>query len=397
MAQIQIEEPARNSASGFVPFALGFRPFFLGAGILAVIYMALWLGVYLGGGSLPQHYQDALSWHRHEMVFGFGLAVVAGFLLTAVRNWTNLPTPAGAPLALLFLLWLTARVLAFLPGPGIALAVIDCLFPLILALVLAVPIAKARQHHNQIFPFILVVIAVADALMYLQYLGVLSNSAERGVLLALLSILWIMVIMGGRVIPFFIERATPGFQRRSWTIIEKTAGPSILLLMVAALSPWSTGVIVAALLAAVIHGARLYGWHTRKIWPVPLLWVLWLGYGWVVLGFALHALHAAGLIAPALTLHAYAVGGMGVLTLGMMARVALGHTGRNMQLTTPWMAGSFALVAGAALVRVVGPMLMFPPQWVIGLSGALWVTAFVIFVWVYAPILLRPRVDGRPG
>ncbi|MEW5755129.1 MAG: NnrS family protein [Pseudomonadota bacterium] len=397
MTQIQIEEPARPANSGFVPFALGFRPFFLGAGILAVLYMVLWLGVYLDAWPLAQHYQDALSWHRHEMVFGYGLAVVAGFLLTAVRNWTNLPTPAGTPLALLFLLWLMGRVLAVLPVPGWVLAIVDGLFPLILALVLFIPIAKARQHHNQIFPVILVVITVADVLMHLQYLGITHSSAESGLQLALLSILWIMAIMGGRVIPFFIERAIPGFKRRSWSLVEKSAGPSIVALMAAVLLQSSTATIVTAVLAAVIHGVRVFGWHDRKLWSVPLLWVLWLGYAWIVIGFALHAVSAAGLAPPALALHAYGVGGMGVLTLGMMARVALGHTGRNMQLTTPWMVGSFALLALAALVRVFGPMLPFSPQAVIGLSGVLWVLAFVIFVWVYTPILMRPRIDGRPG
>lgn len=217
--------------------------------------------------------------------------------------------------------------------------------------------------------------------------------------LALYLVVLMMVVMGGRVIPYFTERRLDAAAKR-WTTVEWLAPATALLLLAAvAASRWIGGAAVIALAAAaaVVHAVRLAGWQDRRLWRVPLLWVLHLGYGWIVAGFALDAFAAAGLIPPFLSMHAYATGGIGVLTLGMMARVSLGHTGRILEAPAV-MAWAFAVINLSALARVFGPLL-FPGETALlyEASGMLWIAAFAVFAAVYAPMLWRPRVDGKPG
>ncbi|MFO7643306.1 MAG: NnrS family protein, partial [Desulfosarcina sp.] len=208
----------------------------------------------------------------------------------------------------------------------------------------------------------------------------------------------LLVVMGGRVIPFFIERGLQGVTIRKWEWIERLALVSILAyVLVETLLPESTGAMVLAFAAALVNGIRVAGWYHRKIWSVSLLWVLYLGYSWVAVGLLMQGLSIAGWVSPMLSLHALTVGGVGVLTLGMMARVAIGHTGRPMQAHS-LMGWAFALVVMSAVVRVMVPLL-FPTRYAlwIDIAGGLWLLAFVPFFIIYYPILTRPRVDGQPG
>jgi len=381
----------------WAPFALGFRPFFLAAGIYAVLLMALWLLVLRGSlmpGSLPPP-----VWHGHEMLFGFTVAVIAGFLLTATQNWTGIRTPSGAPLAALFLLWLAGRLSFLIPGLPVGLiAVIDLAFLPSLALVLAVPILKAKQLHNYPFPILLLALAAANALVHLDALGWTSGTASLGLHLAAYAVVTMIVVMGGRVIPSFTDNKLRTRARR-WQTIERLVPVATLGALIAALiAPASLITALLAAIAAAVHAIRLAGWYTRKLWSVPLLWILHLGYAWIALGFALLALSAAGLSAAAFSaLHAFTAGGIGVLTLGMMARVSLGHTGRMLE-PAPLMTLAFVAVNLAALIRVALP-LFFPAAHAQGMavSGLVWMAAFGLFAAIYTPILLRPRVDGKPG
>jgi len=223
------------------------------------------------------------------------------------------------------------------------------------------------------------------------------GSARAGTYLAVDFILLAIVIMGGRVIPFFTERGLPpGFVHREWPLVERVAPLSVVLLALSdAFWPQPYVLGAAATLAAMANGWRLYGWYTGGIWRVSLLWVLHLAYGWLVLGFALKALAALDVFAPLQALHALTIGAIGGMTLGMMARVSLGHTGRNL-IAAPAMAWAFALVNLATLVRVFLPLLV-PYPLTIALAAALWVVAFALFAWLYVPMLLRARVDGQPG
>ncbi len=377
-------------------FALGFRPFFLAAGVYAVLLMGLWLAVLQGSFSLSV--LPSPIWHGHEMLFGFAVAVIAGFLLTAAQNWTGIPMPSGRPLAALFLLWLAGRLGFLLPGmPAGLVALIDLSFLPLLALALALPIHRAKQLHNYPFPILLLALTAANALVHLQALG-WTSTARLGLYLATYVVVAIMVVMGGRVIASFTDNKL-GTRARRWNLIERLVLPITLGALLAALiAPDSLVTALLTAIAATVHAVRLTGWYTRKFWAVPLLWILHLGYAWITLGFVLLALSAAGMGGAAVSaLHAFTAGGIGVLTLGMMARVSLGHTGRLLE-PAPVMTLAFVAINLAALVRVLLP-LFFPAAHAPGMAiaGLLWMAAFGVFVVVYAPKLLRPRADGKPG
>ena len=383
--------------AGTALFALGFRPFFLAAGIYAVLMMGLWLAVLLGHltpGELPPP-----VWHGHEMLFGFAAAVIAGFLLTAAQNWTGIPMPSGRPLAVLFLLWLAGRVAFLIPGlPPTLVAALDLAFLPALALALALPIHRARQLHNYPFPVLLLALAVANALVHLGALGWVDVSPSLGLRLAAFAVVMMIVLMGGRVIPSFTDNKLRTRARR-WKAIELGAPVATLIALLAALiAPVGGVTALLAAVAAAVHITRLAGWYTGKFWSVPLLWILHLGYAWIALGFALLALSAAGMAtATGSALHAFTAGGIGVLTLGMMARVSLGHTGRLLEPPRV-MTLAFLAINLAALVRVALP-LFFPELHLQAMTaaGLIWMAAFGLFAVIYSPMLLRPRVDGRPG
>ena len=382
---------------GWAPFALGFRPFFLAAGLHALLMMALWLLVL--HGSLDIGAWSPHIWHGHEMLFGFTVAVIAGFLLTAAQNWTGLRTPSGLPLAMLLLLWLAGRLGFLIPGlPVVWVALVDLAFLPVLALVLAMPILKAKQLHNYPFPVMLLVLTAANALVHGEALGWTSDSASLGLHLATYVVVTMIVVMGGRMIPSFTDNKLRTRARR-WKAIEWLVPLATLTALLSALmAPDSLATALLATLAAGVHAIRLAGWYTKKLWAVPLLWILHLGYAWIVLGFALLALSAAGVAAAAgSALHAFTAGGIGVLTLGMMARVALGHSGRLLE-PAPVMTLAFVAVNLAALIRVAWPLL-FPSAYAEGMAiaGLAWMAAFGLFAAIYTPILLRPRVDGKPG
>ena len=397
MAVLHIEDlKQRPPLTGWAPFALGFRPFFLSAGIYAVLLMALWLLVLRGiitPGELPPP-----VWHGHEMLFGFAVAVIAGFLLTAAQNWTGIRTPSGRPLAALFLLWLAGRLGFLVPGiPPAWIAAIDLAFLPVLALTLALPILKAKQLHNYPFPFMLLALAAANALVHGEALGI-AGTARLGLHLAVYVVVVMITLMGGRVIPSFTDNKLQTRARRWKTVEWLVPAVTVVALIAALLAPDSRVTALLAAIAAALHAIRLAGWYTPKLWSVPLLWILHLGYAWIAFGFALLALSAAGLSPAAVNaLHAFTVGGIGVLTLGMMARVSLGHTGRLLE-PAPLMTRAFVLINLAALIRVTLP-LFFPGVYmqIMTAAGLAWVATFGLFAWVYAPMLLRPRVDGKPG
>ncbi len=397
MATIPLQEPVtRQPPNGFALFALGFRPFFLVAGILAVVFMPLWLWVYKAG-ALTDAALPFQLWHANEMLFGYSVAVIAGFLLTAVPNWTGIPTVKGFWLAMLILLFLLPRLTLLFPAvPAWLTAVLDVAFLPMLAVALAVPLIRAGKIHNLMFLPLLLVMAGIHALVYAK-----PAWASTAMLLETNLILLLITIIGGRVIGFFTERGLDmrgiRFQSRRWPAIEAVTIAGMLLLIVTdALGANGMPAILLSLALAVLHGIRQAGWWHNKVLSVPLLWVLHFGYAWMLIGFLLKAAAAAGLVSPMLALHAFTAGTIGGLTLGMMARVSIGHTGREMKIQ-PVMIPAFALVSLAAVVRVFVPLIPGLTAQAILVSGTLWTLAFVIFLWVYTPILIRPRIDGRPG
>ncbi|MEW6120680.1 MAG: NnrS family protein [Pseudomonadota bacterium] len=397
MTLYAIEQPAPSGRLGWAPFGLGFRPFFLGAGVHALLLMALWLAT-LGGHFSPPASPAPVLWHAHEMLFGFAGAVIAGFLLTAVQNWTSMPMTRGAPLAVLFVLWLAARIAFVVPGvPALLTAAIDLVFLPIVGVLVMRPILKVGQQRNAPFPLMLLGLTVANALMHAEFAGFAQHTAHTGLVLGLMLVVLMMVAMGGRVIPYFTDNRVQSHARR-WTLVEWLAPLSTLAVTVVWMATPEGALLAAtATVAAFANGLRLAGWQNRRLWSVPLLWVLHMGYGWIVAGFVLLVPAALGALPQTLAVHAFTAGAMGVLILGMMARVSLGHTGRRLE-AAPVMAWAFAVLNLAALVRVGLPLVApaaTPLAW--HLSGGLWIAVYLVFVIVYAPVLLRARVDGKPG
>jgi len=391
---MQITEPP-SQQKAVALFSLGFRPFFLVAGLSAFLLMAYWLHVFSAGLVVSDQIAP-VYWHSHEMIFAYTAAVIAGFLLTAVKNWTGVQTLKGTWLAALFLIWLLPRLMFVLNVDVFWLAVVDLLFLPLLAIAIACPILKARQWNNLFFVSLILIFAASHLVFYLQFLAGLDAGEEWGVHTALGVVLIIITVMAGRVIGFFIERGiNENVKSFRWANqLALWATVAFVALQFVLPKSWLTMIVVLAMLG---HLGRLVGWHHQQLWRVPLLWILYLGYIWLTLGFALTALELNGLVAETLAIHMFTVGAIGVITLGMMARVALGHTGRAMQqhkLVTL----AFVVINIAVILRVFAPLLW--PQlhllWV-QLAGASWILAFLCFSLVYLPILWFSRVDGRPG
>lgn len=397
MPTIRLEEPAPAARAGaWHPFGLGFRPFFLLAALAAVVLLAAWLWLRARGFAAAGYY-GPVGWHSHEMLFGYAVAVIAGFLLTAVRNWTGQQTLKGAPLAALAALWLAGRLVPWAPVPPLAVALVDLAFLPLLALSLVRPLRAGANPANLVFLPLLLAMAAANALVHAQALGWMNDGLPRGHDAMLVLVVLLLVLVGGRVIPFFTEKAVPGACPRRIRWVE-TGSMVLLPLLALGHAAGMDGAATGPLLLALggLQATRLAAWHHRGIWRLPILWVLYSGYGWLVVGLLLAGAADVGVFPATLATHALAVGAVGVLTLGMMARVALGHTGRALQ-TAPVINPAFVLLNLAAATRVFGPW-GWPhayARW-IEISGGLWVIAFAILCAVYLPILLSPRVDGRP-
>jgi uncharacterized protein involved in response to NO len=379
----------------FALWDLGFRPFYLLASIFAALSIPLWVAQY--AGVLPAAYFRSPAWHGHEMLFGYALAVIAGFLFTAGRNWTGKPTPTGASLAGLALLWVAGRILVLTPF-AIAAALVNAAFPIAVAVGLAIPLAKSRNRRNYFFVALILALGAAVMAMHLSQLGVLAWPERASLLVGLDVVLFIIAVMGGRVIPMFTNNGVPGAQATRRPFVERAALGSILALLGADLLQAPPGVIaVLAAVAALAHAARLHLWRPWRTLRTPLVWVLHAAYAWVVIHLALRALAAVGLVAEPLAVHALTIGAIGGMTIGMMTRTARGHTGR-MLVADRYEISCYALVQCAAILRVFGAMIV-PDAYLstVVASGICWSAAFALYAIRYWPILSRARLDGKPG
>lgn len=392
------EPPPRHGAAaprGIALWQLGFRPFYLLASSFAALSVPLWALQY--AGLLPRPYLDGPIGHAHEMLFGFVLAVIVGFLFTAGRNWSGRPTPSGAALAALAALWLAARVLALTPW-GWAAAAANTGFVLAAAAGLGHALVGAGNRRNYFFIGLLLLLAAASLWVHLALLGVAALPAFAGIQLGLDVVLFIMVVMAGRVVPMFTQNGVPGARPRRHALLERLALGAVLLLAVADLGSLPAAALaLLAVLAAMLHLARWGLWQPWTTLRTPLVWVLHAAYLWIPLHLLLRAGAALGWNSGSLATHALTVGAAGGLIIGMMTRTARGHTARPLRADGVDTA-CYALVLGAAVVRVGLPLLH--PQAVVSAalaSALLWSVGFGLYAWRYAPILVRPRLDGRPG
>lgn len=399
MSLLTIDEPAAPvhhapwSAQHPV-WALGFRPFYILTAAFAALAVPLWLAQYLGWLSWPH---GGLGWHAHEMVYGMAIAVIVGFLFTAGRNWTNLWTPRGAHLAALAGVWLAGRV-AMLAAPPLAAAVVDLLFLPLAAWPLYRVLRQSGNKRNLFLVFLLGLLTLANALFHAATLGWIALSPLTPVHAAILVIVVIEAVIGGRVIPMFTNNGAPG----SNPVVRPRHDRVALGLTVGASVAWVLplpGAIAAALMmaAACAMLLRLAGWRPQRTVHVPLLWILHLGYAWIALGFALLSLAALGIVTASAGFHALAVGSMAGLVIGMMTRTTLGHTGRMLKAGRyePVMYG---LIQAGAVLRLLAQCV--PADWrnaALLASGLCWTLSFALFLLVYTPYLWRARIDGREG
>lgn len=391
---------ARRAYSGPAVLSVGFRPFFLGAGVWAAGAVALWLAQLAGWPALPSAF-DPIAWHAHEMLFGYVTAVIAGFLLTAIPNWTGRLPVCGWQLGGLFALWCAGRVAVGVSawiGPAAA-AALDLAFPVVLCAVVLREIAAGRNWRNLPVATIVAVLAASDGLVHLEALGLAPTAdlgADLGLRLGIAAVAVLIALVGGRVVPSFTrnwlaKRGEAVLPRPFGRLDRLAVAVTIAAGLAWTLAPEAAASGALALLAAALGAARLAGWCGHRTLAEPLVWVLHLGYAWLVAGFALLG---AAVLVPALpqaaALHALTAGAMGTMTLAIMTRATLGHSGRALT-AGPGTAAIYALVGAAALLRVLAPLTALDAALLFGLSGLAWIGAFALFVVLYGPLLVGPR------
>lgn len=361
-------------------FSDGFRPFFLGAGAAASLHIVLWLAFLFGDGVGPPGVSPFV-WHGGELLFGFASALVAGFLLTAVGNWTGRPVASPALLAALFALWVAGRIAPWAGASSVLSATLVAAFGVALTLVVARPIIAARNARNYPVVGIVAVFAAASAwLAFRPSVPPLHAAAD--------ALLVLMMFIGARVIPFFTRRRFP----ESGVVPGGTLTWVAVALTVAAVGArWAP---LPTLVTSVVEGAAaasliglLFRWRWWATLREPMLWILHLGYAWLALTLVLRAIEAP----VSASLHALTVGALGALAIGMMTRVALGHSGRPIQADA-WMTAAFVLVALSPLARLAYGVLPFDAARIaLILGGVLWSAGFALYTVRFVPVMFTAR------
>lgn len=401
---LRLGAPSRTAAEPFGLWGRAFRPFFLAGSIHAALLVPLWTLVWIGVFPAPSWLAPSW-WHGHEMVFGVVAAAIAGFLLTASPVWSGGPALTGAPLAALFGLWLAGRLAFAAAGalPAWIVAAVDVAFLPAVAVAVARTLWGSGQHRNHALVGVVVALGLADAVMHAEALGLVSGVAGRALRLAVDGVVVLLLVIGGRITPAFTQNALRrreidrSVRSRPWldALVIAAAGVLAVAGAVAGRTP-ATGVL--AILAGLAAALRLAGWQSWQTRSDPLLWSLHVGAAWLVVGLLLVGAGDLGAPIPASAgLHALTAGAMGATILAVMTRVGLGHTGRPLELPAG-VVWCYALVNAGAVARVA---LGFAPagaqRLLVVASGLAWAAAFGLFAVRYAPILLTPRLDGRPG
>lgn len=379
--------------------AIGFRPFYLLASVFAVAAILFWLAGF--NGRLPVGaYLQGVFWHSHEMLFGYIVAVMAGFLFTAVRNWTGLPTPSGVTLGGIVLLWILARVL-LVSGPSALAVILDVAFLPMIAIAVAIPILRSRNKRNYKIIAVLVAVSLLHFVFHMALGGQLPSWLSRASLFASIDLVVILfALVGGRVIPAFTRNAVAGSDPRHENWLEVIAFGSLLVIVLVTLlggaftfAAWvPTSLFIVA---AVAHLLRLALWQPQVTLGNPLLWMMPVAYSWLPAALLLRALSTVAVIVPGAWIHALTMGALSSLMMAMMMRSTLGHTGRKL-VASQMDILAFLLLQLAALLRVVAGG-TGDYQAVVVLSGVVWVLAFAVFIVRYLPMLVHSRVDGKPG
>ena len=380
-------------------FERAFRPFFLSAALFSVFAAVIWAGFWLGS-PLGMPLFDWNWWHGHEMIFGFVAPAIVGFLLTAAQNWTGIPTVSGSRLAMLYLIWLLPRVLMWFPDMVSVwlIATLDIAFLVLSAWFLGSVVYQAKNWRNMVFVGILLMLALTNLSSYFWAdVGqrLLSAQALFG------AVFWavlVVVLMGGRVIPFFTAKRLSLPQRQPIGMVESLSLGLIAIVALVyslGLHPIIPSEVMALFygVATIAHAIRVGRWHGERTLKVPLLWSLHLAYSLIAVGlFLMMLVELHWMQSHTTALHLLTIGGIGLLVLAMMSRVSLGHTGRSLQVGK-WIPVAYGAIGLSAVVRVFGIGLIGAEQmvWVYTGSALLWALGFLIFSLKYAPILWKAR------
>lgn len=399
---IKTESTRHDRLMALPPFLRGgFRPFFLGGAIWALVVVVLWICALSGAVTLPTDFEP-LAWHRHEMLFGYLGAVIAGFLMTAIPNWTGRLPIAGGPLAALAGLWLAARLallFSTVVGPAIAFA-LDVGFLFVLFAVCAREVLAAKNRN---FPIVIVLLlfAAASAVDHAEALG-MPVAPGLGWRAGFALVLVLIAIIGGRIIPSFTRNWLMKQGRKEGlpsqpSLLDKVAiGLAALALGAWALAPDLRETAVLLIAAGALHAVRLARWSGLRTVRDPLVFILHVGYAWLPAGLLMLGASAFLAAIPAsAALHALGAGAMASMTLAVMSRATLGHTGRALRADR-WTVAIYVLVTLGAAHRVCASLAPIDYMRAVELAGLLWGAAFLLFVLAYGPKLLGPRPDGRP-
>jgi uncharacterized protein involved in response to NO len=401
-SQIPLLGDERGPRRGIVLLGAGLRPFFLAAGFYAAFGVAWWLGFLWGRLPLPTVWPP-IWWHGHEMVFGFGTAAISGFLLTAVPQWTGSRPLSGAPLGLLFLLWACGRV-TFLVGPTLmAVSLVDLAYLPVLTATVTLPMLRGGKRKNLVFPLLLTAMWIGNLLCHLDAHGSIQGQMPRGLHLGTYGLVGMIAIVAGRIVPSFTRNATQGrgepSEIRSSELVEWVAKLSLLVSLGAAvLGAEARFQGTSALVSAALFALRMRHWGSLQILREPIVWILHAGHGFLVLALLCKGIADLTDLFPATTaFHAFTAGTVGTMVIGVMTRASLGHTGRALEVG-PAITVAYCLVVFGALARIFGAAFaaeLYRESLLVG--GAAWAAGYAIFTWVYLPILIAPRADGRPG
>lgn len=400
MALLKIDEPEKSGHqnqgfSNHPVWRLGFRPFYLLATAFAAISIPLWLASYLGWFQSAPNVN--LLWHMHEMVFGFAIAVIIGFLYTAGRNWTGLWTPRKGHLAALSALWLAGR-LAMLATPTVVTALIDWTFIPLATWPVYQVLKQAGNKRNMFLVGLLSLLTLENTLFHAASFGWLAISPIVVMQGAILVIVIITSVIGGRVIPGFTANAIPGVK----TVVEPKRDKITIALTVAASVSWllplpSAIVGTLAISAAIMQALRLVGWQPQRTLQRPLVWILHVSYGWMPLGFVLLGLAKWGILPASAAFHALAVGTISGLIVGMITRTALGHTGRQLKAGRGELCMYIFIQAGALARLIAAIDIGSTREFMLNIAALSWSATFLLYLAVYGPYLLRLRLDGKEG
>lgn len=390
--------PRGLSTTGPVLFSYGFRPFFLAAALWAIGAMALWIAALILRLDLAGDY-GAAHWHAHEMLFGFSSAVLGGFLLTAIPNWTGRLPVSGRPLAALFGLWVIGRV-ALLSSGIIGLpvaAAVEALFLPVLLLICAREVIVGRKWKDLKVIGGLIILSAANIWFHLSVLGNLDVDAAAR--LAIGAYTMLIMIVGGRIVPSFTRNWLNKVGRTDFPVPYNRFDTAAILIGVAALAAWTFAPVhiltaAIAVIACAFHTVRLLRWHGSPTWPEKLLFVLHAAYAFVPLGFLAISAGAIELLSDYPVMHVLTVGVIAFMMLAVMTRATRGHTGRPL-VGSALTSASYVAIAGAALIRPLAEVLPEHYHHLIALSGVLWIAAFVLFTLEYGPMLVRERRAPR--